>query len=92
MTQATLPNRLLQMLSEGGIHSIAELARRLDTSDALVTAIAEDLTRHGYLVLVPSKCETSCSGCWAAGSCGGPEAAPLLAVTARGRRASGRTR
>ncbi len=87
--QGALLNRMLRLLGEGGIHSTAELARRLGVTEALVGAMAEDLTRHGYLASVALDCGTSCSGCWAAESCGRAEAAPLtLALTSRGRRAS----
>jgi DNA-binding IclR family transcriptional regulator len=91
--QASLPEQMLQLLDEGGIHSAAELARRLGTTEALVAAMAESLTRHGYLTPVETGCETSCSGCWAAERCNGSQAAALLmALTPKGRRASHRAR
>jgi hypothetical protein len=65
LAQAALPYRMLQMLSEGGIHSTAELARRLGISEVLITAMAGDLARHGYLAPIESDCGKSCSGCWA---------------------------
>jgi hypothetical protein len=88
MTQAALPDRMLQLLGEGGIHSTAGLARRLGISERLVAAMAEDLTRHGYLTPIAQECGSSCSGCWAATSCGRPESAPTLALTPKGRRVS----
>jgi DNA-binding IclR family transcriptional regulator len=91
--QASLPEQMLQLLDEGGIHSAAELARRLGTTEALVAAMAESLTRHGYLTPIESGCESSCSGCWAAERCSGSQAtAPILAVTPKGRQASRRPR
>jgi FeoC like transcriptional regulator len=83
---------MLQLLDEGGIHSTAELARRLEISEGLITAMAGDLTHHGYLTPVESGCGTSCSGCWTAGSCYRPAVAPMLALTAKGRQAAHRLR
>ena len=93
MTHTILPDRMLQLLQEGGIHSTAELARRLGTTEALVAAIAENLTHHGYLSPIESGCgQRSCSGCWVARSCDRPEVAPMLALTAKGRQAARRFR
>jgi FeoC like transcriptional regulator len=83
--QANLPERLLQLLDKGGIHSTAELARQLETTEALVAAMAENLARQGYLTPIEAGCETSCSGCWAAASCSRPPLAAMLALTNRGR-------
>jgi hypothetical protein len=60
-----LLNQVLHLLGEGGIHSTAELARRLGVSEGLVTAMAADLMRHGYLAPIALDCGTTCSGCWA---------------------------
>jgi hypothetical protein len=81
---------MLQMLEEGGIHSTAELARRLGVTEALITALAEDLARRGYLAPVDDGCGSSCSGCWAAGNCGRPQLTPMLALTPKGRQAAHR--
>ena len=86
----SLPDRMLQLLEEGGIHSTAELARRLGTTEALVAAMAENLTHHGYLTRVETGCETSCTGCWAAESCGRSQHTAMLALTIRGRQAARR--
>jgi hypothetical protein len=65
----------------------------MDTSEALVIALAENLTRRGYLAALASDCGASCSGCWAAASCGHPEPGfPTLALTPKGRQASRRSR
>jgi Mn-dependent DtxR family transcriptional regulator len=79
---------MLRLLEEGGIHTTSELARRLETTEALVTAMAENLTRHGYLAPIETGCKTSCTGCWAAERCNGsPATAPTLALTPRGQQA-----
>ena len=86
--QASLVERMLRLLEEGGIHSTAELARRLGTTEALVAAMVENLTRHGYLAPIETGCETSCTGCWAAERCSGsPATAPTLALTRKGQKA-----
>ena len=42
-------NQLLRMLSEGGVHTPAELANRLDVTESLVDQMLVDLSRMGYL-------------------------------------------
>ena len=87
----SLPARLLGELAEGGIHPTATLARRLGVGQELVATMAEELARHGYLRQVAGDdFGAGCHGC--ALSCGcspgeGP-AAPLFALTAKGRRAA----
>jgi hypothetical protein len=86
----SLPDRLLQLLAQGGLHSTAELARRLEVTEPLVTALAENLTRSGYLTAVDAGCGTSCSGCWAASSCERPQSTAMLTLTSKGRQAAHR--
>jgi Mn-dependent DtxR family transcriptional regulator len=89
--QPSLPDRMLQLLEEGGIHSTAELARRLGITEGLVAAMAASLTHHGYLTPIETGCKTSCTGCWAAERCSGTQAtAPTLALTPKGRQAARR--
>jgi hypothetical protein len=81
-------NDLLRLLGDGGIHSTAELARRLGVNEALVTAMTGDLTRRGYLAPVDTGCGTSCDGCGLAKACApapGYAPAPMLMLTAKGR-------
>ncbi len=54
---------LLRVLADGGLHSTAELARRLDISVGLVTAMTDDLVRRGYLAEMGPACGTGCAGC-----------------------------
>lgn len=86
--QHGLPGQLLGLLAEGGIRSLADLARRLDVSEALARLMAEDLTRRGYLVALESGCASTCAGCSLSGACSTADAhaaMPLLALTAKGR-------
>ena len=83
-------DELLRLLGDGGIHSTAELARRLDVSEGLVSAMAADLARRGYLEPLEAGCGTGCDGCGLAAACSpsrGNAPAPMLMLTAKGRAA-----
>ena len=79
-------NDLLRLLGDGGIHSTAELARRLGVNETMVTAMTGDLTRSGYLAAINTSCATACDGSGMASSCAAP--ASLLALTPKGQRAA----
>lgn len=81
--------RLLHLLGEGGIRSTAELARRLDMSEGLVGLMVEDLTRRGYLAPLDAGCSSGCDTCGLSSACGVTAKTPVLALTEKGRRASG---
>jgi len=81
-------NDLLRLLGDGGIHSTAELARRLGVSEALLAAMTGDLTRRGYLAPIDTGCNTGCDGCGLGMTCApasGNAPAPMLMLTAKGR-------
>lgn len=66
--------RLLNLLRAGGGYRIADLARELDTTPALVEAMLEDLAWMGYLRQMGGgagerACGERCVGCALAGSC-----------------------
>jgi hypothetical protein len=85
-------NDLLRLLGDGGIHSTAELARRLGVNEALLATMTGDLTRRGYLAALDMGCGTACDGCGIAAACapGKPDAhASMLTLTAKGQRAAG---
>ncbi len=83
---------LVQELAQGGGASRAELARRLDVSEGLVSQLLEDLTRRGYLApLAPPSACGGCNGCGlrkAGAGCGTAASPPLTGwqLTAKGRR------
>ena len=53
-------DQVLTMLGEGGVHTPAQLADRLDVSERLVEDMLADLSRMGYLRSVSSgTCQTS---------------------------------
>jgi Mn-dependent DtxR family transcriptional regulator len=62
-------NEVLRLLAEGGVHSTAELARRLEVSEELVTTMVEDLARRGYLTRLTLDCRIACKGCSLAHTC-----------------------
>jgi hypothetical protein len=92
MVGVSLPIRLLRLMGEDSILSLAELARRLDSTPDLVRMIAEDLTRRDYLQPLSLDC-AACDGCALSGACGAPAPAapraPLWRLTPRGQRAAG---
>lgn len=87
----SLPRHMLVLLSEGGIASTADLARRLGITEGLVGVMAEEMTRRGYLAPV-SGCHGGCGGCQAAPACatapGGATPGALLILTPKGRQAA----
>ena len=92
--ETSLPVRLLRLLSGGGIRSTSELAQKLGGSEGLVTMMAEDLMRRGYLVPLSGggECDAggraACAGCGMVAACSVSTARdrlPLLALTQRGR-------
>ncbi len=78
--------RLLELVTEGGVHSYAGLARELGVSQGLLGQMIEDLARRGYLRPVASDCESQCTGCSLAETCavGGPTR--VWALTEKGQR------
>ena len=74
---------------------IAQICQKLGVSDSLVTMMAEDLMRRGYLAPLSggggssASCGSACgAGCSLAAACAVPTARdrlPLLALTPRGR-------
>jgi hypothetical protein len=86
-------NDLLRLLSDGGIHSTAELARRLGVNEALLTAMTGDLTRRGYLAALDTCWAIACEGCGLSTSCAAPGEPPvhpaMLALTQKGRQVIG---
>jgi hypothetical protein len=90
--ELSLPMRLLQLVSYGGIRSTAELGRRLGVSGELVAMMAEDLRRRGYLQAVSGGgCDTGCASCAIVGTCKLPRKAdqlPLLTLTEKGKMAA----
>ena len=65
----TLLERLLTLLRQGGVRSIAQVAEELGTSPALVEHMVEDLARRGYLHPVEASCARACAGCAQACTC-----------------------
>ena len=64
--------QLLARISQKGAASLAELARELDTSPALVESMLAELERRGYLEPVVSCATGHCAGCSMNNSCQTP--------------------
>ncbi len=76
--------KVLQLLEQGGIHTVADLAAALDTSEALVEPMIESLAQRGYLIRL-GDCSTPCATCPAQGLCQSPISAPPRAFAFRPR-------
>ncbi len=78
-------NRLLELLRAGGAHRVGDLARKLDTTSALVEAMLEDLARMGYLEQVGGECGGGGGACPLAGLCAtGADGGRMWMLTERG--------
>jgi len=60
---------LLRLLTDGGIHSTVELARRLKVEERLLAVMVDDLGRRGYLAAVDQACGDGCTGCGIRSAC-----------------------
>lgn len=87
--RGALPVELLRLLAAGGIRSTAELARRLQVSEGLITLMTEELTRRGYLAALNTGCTSGCTACGLAATChvATPQQPAALTLTAKGRQA-----
>ncbi len=65
--------RLLDLLSNGEIQSMGQLAREIGVSEALIEQMLEDLERMGYVRAVRlSGCSGDCTHCGTQTSCTTP--------------------
>jgi len=68
---------LLRTVHSAGVHSLSELARQLNVSEALIRSMMDELARMGYLDLLNSgsplpgvaECGIRCNGCPIASTC-----------------------
>ena len=81
--------QLLRFLTDGGVHSYEDLAKRLSVSIPLLEMMLEELSRLGYLRPVDSDCGTHCASC-SIGSCSITGPGRLWTLTDRGTKAAGR--
>lgn len=66
--------KVLGRVTQVGVHSQVELARKLGRSEELLTQIVEDLSPMGYLKSVAEGCDGCCNACPLTKACavGGP--------------------
>jgi len=81
--------KLLRLVSQGGTHTRAELARELEVSEGLVEQMLEDLKRMGYLTPVEGSCISQCAACPLARYCAVGTPTRLWSLTEKGQRMSG---
>lgn len=55
--------KILSIIKEGKIHSIREIAERLNVSQDLVEQMIADLVSKGYLKEQPQQCSQLCGDC-----------------------------
>lgn len=60
---------------------MSDLARKLETTPALIEAMLEDLARMGYLKQVGGECAGACAGCSLAGLCAAGEGGRVWALS-----------
>ena len=77
--------QILEVVAQGGIRSVQELAERLAVSPILLERMLEDLARLGYLRTVDAGCQGSCDGC-AMGGCSVAGAGRVWVLTDKGAR------
>jgi hypothetical protein len=61
--------QIMDHIALGVSWSIEDLARELDTSPQLVTAMLEDLARRGFLKPVGAACSGACTSCTMSSGC-----------------------
>ncbi|MFZ5918053.1 MAG: hypothetical protein ACOYZ7_14015 [Chloroflexota bacterium] len=77
-------DRLLKRVAQGGIHSVASLAREMDVSEPLLTQMVHDLARMGYLRPMSEGCEGGCATCPMVGSCAIGASGEVWSLTDKG--------
>jgi len=77
-------SQLLKLLRAGGTHRVADLARELETTPALVEAMLDDLARMGYLKQVGEECADKCVSCPLAGLCTAGEGGRVWTLAEKG--------
>jgi hypothetical protein len=76
---------LLQVLHEGGVHSPADLARRLGVGQELLEQMLADLERLGYLKQMSTDCPSHCADCPLSSHCTVVEGGRVWSLTEKGR-------
>lgn len=82
-------HQLLELLRTGGTHRVADLARELETTPALVEVMLEDLSRMGYLKQVDGACAGKCTSCPMAGLCAAGQSGKIWTLMEKAQREEG---
>jgi len=84
--------QLLQILTQGGAHSYADLIRGLGISEELLRQMIEDLARMGYLKAVGEGCGARCGDCPVVGMCTVGGRGQVWSLTEKGSRVAQKLR
>lgn len=76
--------QLLNILHQGGSHTVAGLAQKLGTSPTMVEVMLEDLTRRGYLQTIGDRCTSECEHCPFGSGCTVAGAKQVWSLTGKG--------
>jgi len=79
-------HKLLHIIRSGSVHSLRQLAQRLDVSQALLESMIDELVRMGYLRPIQADCGESCSSCPMSSSCGIGGSGRMWVLTEAGQR------
>jgi len=74
---------LIEMLSEGQVHTQRELAKRLGVSQGLIEQMLQDLSRLGYIQRTKKQPGTSCAACPMARLCASEPSERMWTVTSK---------
>jgi hypothetical protein len=77
-------HRLLELVSGGGVSSIADLASKLGVSDELLGRMVDHLVEGGYLYPLADGCASRCAGCSSQGICAVVGGAHVWSLTEKG--------
>ncbi len=79
-------HKLLHIIQSGNVHSLKQLAQRLDVSQALLESMIDELVRMGYLKALEATCTNGCDGCPVASTCSIGGSGRIWALTEAGQR------
>jgi len=82
---------ILRLIQQGAVHNSQELAHALNTSNALIQQMTQQLALQGYLISPQSTCAGGCSGCGHQKTCALLSSPRLWMLTEKGTAALKRT-
>jgi hypothetical protein len=77
--------KLLALLRQGGVLTIEQAARELDTTPEMVSGMIDHMTRAGWLRPLSASCDARCGECLVARDCTRADSQRLWSTTGDGR-------